>query len=58
MSKSLNKIAKIEKYVEKEMANYQKLWEEDIKRGNEIDKAMDREGMLVLTKIKMILEEE
>lgn len=58
MTKALNRIARIEKYIEKEMANYKRLWEEDIKRKSKIDKAMDREGMKLLTKIKSILEEE
>lgn len=51
------RIAKLEEYIEEQMNNYKRLWEEDIKAGREIDKAMDREAMKVLTKIKMILEE-
>lgn len=58
MSRDLHRIARIEKYIEKEMANYKRLWTEDIKAKKEIDCAMDREGMRVLIKIKGILEEE
>ncbi len=53
----LDRIARIEKYIEEEMKNYKRLWGEDVKANREIDKAMDREGMRVLTKIKSILEE-
>ena len=52
------KLNKIRLHVYREMIDYKKLWTEDIKRKNEIDKAMDREAMRVLTKIKIILEEE
>ena len=52
------KLDKIRLHIYKEMKDYKKLWIEDIKRKSEIDKAMDREGMRVLTKIKIILEEE
>ena len=39
------------------MKKYEKLFTEDLKSNSEIDMAMDREAMKVLTKIKMILEE-
>ena len=53
MSRDLHRIARIEKYIEKEMENYKRLFKEDT---SEIDKAMDREGMRLLIKIKSILE--
>ena len=52
------KLNKIRLHIYKEIEDYKKLWIEDIKRGSETDKAMDREGMRVLTKIKIILKEE
>ena len=58
MSKPQNRIARIEYYIEKEMLNYKRLWEEDNKANREIDKAMDREAMRVLTKIKSIFKED
>ena len=52
------KIKKLEKYIEEEINRYKKLFTEDLKSNNKIDQAMDREATRVLTKVKMILEED
>lgn len=52
------KVLKIETFVKEETEKYKKLFTEDLKSGSAIDMAMDREATKVLTKIKMILEED
>lgn len=52
------KILKIETFVKEEIEKYKKLFTEDLKSNSKIDQAMDREANRVLTKVKMILEED
>jgi len=52
------KIKKLEKFVEEELKRYEKLFIEDLKSKSKVDQAMDREATRVLTKIKIILEED
>ena len=52
------KLNKVKEHVVKEIARYKDLWAHDLKNSRENDMAMDREATRVLTKIKIILEED
>lgn len=52
------KLNEIRLHVYKEMKRYNELFSDDLKNHNTIEMAMDREATRVLTKIKIILEED
>ena len=52
------KLNKVKEHVIREIARYKDLWKHDLKNSRETDMAMDREATRVLTKIKIILEED